>query len=174
MSRGFSGRRIFVCSLLVVFFAVTVAPLQVVAHTPSNMTLSYDWDTQTLTVTISHSVADPNTHYVENITVYKNDIQFTSSLYTSQQSSSTASDTFVVAATDGDVLRVWAECVLGGTIERTLTVSEPATETTTTTTTTNGGTTNGELDFFPATLLIAGIVITLGLVMVVVMVARRR
>ncbi|MFQ5832080.1 MAG: hypothetical protein ACE5H4_05225 [Candidatus Thorarchaeota archaeon] len=174
MSRRLSASRVFVITAIVVFIAATMAPAPVTAHAPSNMTLLYDWNSQELTVTISHTVGDPNSHYIENITVFKNDVKFTSSLYTNQESSFTASDTFVVAATDGDVLRVWAECVLGGINQRTLTVSEPATETTTTTTTTNGGRTNGELDFFPTTLLIAGVVIALGLVMVVVMVARRR
>lgn len=171
MRRGFPVARATVFAVFVVFVAATMAPVSVAAHAPSNMTLIYDWNLQELTVTISHSVADPNTHYVENITVFKNDIKIASSLYTSQESSSTASDIFAVAATDGDVLRVWAECVLGGTRENTLTVSEP---TTTTTTTTNGGTTNGDLDLIPPTLLIAGVVIVLGVVMVVVRVARRR
>ncbi|UCH03529.1 MAG: hypothetical protein JSW05_07980 [Candidatus Thorarchaeota archaeon] len=173
MTRGFSMTRALVCASLVVFFAATLFPVPVAAHAPSNMTLLYDWNSQELTVTISHSVADPNTHYIENVTVFKNDVKFTSSLYTSQESSSTASDTFVVPAVDGDVLRVWVECVLGGTRESTTTLSEPA-GTGTTTTTTNGGTTNGEFDFIPLSLLIAGVVIVLGVVMVVVRVARRR
>ncbi|MFX0045709.1 MAG: hypothetical protein ACFE8Z_07665 [Candidatus Hermodarchaeota archaeon] len=173
MSRGFSITRAFLCTALVVFFVATFAPVPVAAHAPSNMTLLYDWNSQELTVTISHSVADPNTHYIENITVFKNDVKFTSSLYTSQESSSTASDTFIVPATDGDVLRVWVECVLGGARESTITLSEP-TGTGTTTTTTNGGTTNGELDFITTSALIAGIVIVLGVVMVVVRVVRRR
>lgn len=170
MRRGFPAARVLVCTVFMVFVAVTMAPPSVAAHAPSNMTLLYDWSSQELTVTILHTVADPNTHYIENITVFKNDIRIVSSLYTSQESSSTASDSFAVAANDGDVLRVWAECSQGGTIERTLTLTEP----TTTTTTTNGGTTNGDLDLISPTLLIIGIVIVLGVVMVAFRVARRR
>ncbi len=40
--------------------AFVVAPTR--AHPPSDMTLSYDYDDQQLTVAVSHSVADMNTH----------------------------------------------------------------------------------------------------------------
>ncbi|MFW9944604.1 MAG: hypothetical protein ACFFB7_06360 [Candidatus Sifarchaeia archaeon] len=173
MTRGFSFTRTLVCVALVSFFAATLFPVPVAAHAPSNMTLLYDWNSQELTVTISHSVANPSTHYIKNITVFKNDVKFASSLYSSQESSSTASDTFVIPAVDGDVLKVWVECVLGGTRESTTTLSEP-TGTGTTTTTTNGGTTGGELDLVTTTVLIAGVVIALGVVMVVVGITRRR
>jgi hypothetical protein len=119
---------------------IVLSSMPVAAHPPSSMTLDYNWDTQTLSVSASHSVADPNTHYIWNITVYKNDVKVVSRTYTSQGSTASASDTFNLAAIDGDVFRVWAECNGFGTLERTLTVTEPA-PTTTTTTPTDGATT---------------------------------
>jgi desulfoferrodoxin (superoxide reductase-like protein) len=138
-----------------------------VAHTPASMTLGYNWDTQVLSVTISHSVSDPNSHYIQNITIYKNDVKVDSKMYTSQGSTSAASDTFNIAAVDGDVLRVWANCSISGFIEDTTTVIEPGT-----TTTTDGTTTPPP--WLDSTVLILGAVVALGVIFIVIAFIRRR
>ena len=140
----------------------------VVAHTPTSMTLEYNWDTQVLSVTISHTVANPNDHFIENITIYKNDVKVDSMAYTSQGSTSAASDSFNVAAVDGDVLRVWANCSVSGFIQDTITITEPGT---TSTTTTDGTTPPPGLD---STVLILVAVVALGLIFLVVSIIRRR
>ncbi|MFW9861407.1 MAG: hypothetical protein ACFFEX_02370 [Candidatus Thorarchaeota archaeon] len=75
------------------------------------------------------------------MTVYKHDVKVASRAYTSQGSTVSASDTFNLASVDGDVFRVWAECNGFGTLEDTLTVTEPA-ATSTTSTPTDGTTTS--------------------------------
>ena len=148
-----------------------MAPASVAAHAPSSVDLSYDEATDELSVTVTHTGVDGTTHRISEIQIYKNDVLQTSETYSSQTTTSTHSDTFTIAADPGDVLRVVAICSIAGEREDTLTVGET---TTATTTTGNGGTTNGEFDFIPPTLLIAGVIIALGVVMVVVRVARRR
>jgi hypothetical protein len=149
---------------------IVLSPRPVVAHSPSSMTLGYNWDTQILSVTISHTVTDPNSHYIQNITVYKNDVIVDSRLYTSQESTTSASDTFNIAAVDGDILRVWAECSQVGTIEDTITVTEPST---TTPTTTDGTTTPPPSGYELATIMIAAVIIILGVFLVIFLLRRR-
>ena len=59
-------------SLIVLYVALSVITISisVSAHSPSSMTLLYDFNTQTLDVTVFHTVADPGTHYIEDIIVY--------------------------------------------------------------------------------------------------------
>ena len=149
---------------------ILMAPGFVAAHAPSSVDLSYNEATDELSVTVTHTGVDGTTHRISEIQVYKNDVLQTTETYSSQTTTSSHSDTFTIAADAGDELRVVAICSIAGQREGTLTVGE----TTTTTTTTNGGITNGELDFIPPTLLIAGIVVTLGVIIVVVRVVRRR
>ncbi len=102
-------------------FALTITPIS--AHPPSNMTLSYDYDTQILTVTVFHAVADPNTHYIEQININKNSVFVMERNYTSQASTSSMADTFNIDAQDNDILQVTAICSISGQIQRQITVS---------------------------------------------------
>ena len=151
------------CLTTVILVALAIFPNLVSAHSPSGMDLAYNSDTDTLTVTVQHSVTDPNSHYIEKIEIYKNDVLEIERTYTSQESSSQKSDTFSVDAVDGDVLKATAICNIAGSITRDLTIG-----TTTTTTTTDG------TDFFLITIIIAVVVIALGIVLVVVAIFRRR
>ena len=166
------GKAIRIASRGVVVAAALMIVLSsqpVVAHSPTNMTLEYNWDTQVLSVAISHTVADPNNHFIENITIYKNDVKVDSMAYTSQGSTSAASDSFNVAAVDGDVLRVWANCSVSGFIQDTITITEPGT---TSTTTTDG--TTPPPPGLDSTVLILVAVVALGLIFLVVSIIRRR
>lgn len=118
--------------LFCIFAMFAVASSSVQAHSPSNMTLAYDADAHTLTVTVFHAVADVNTHYIARIEIAKNGTAYTSRVYTSQESPSFMDDIFNVNATDGDILQATAYCSITGSITRQLTVG--GTETTTSTT----------------------------------------
>lgn len=154
------------------------------AHTPTDMTLDFNYDTQVLTVTVSHVVADPGSHYIETITVEVNDVEVVSRDYTSQESASQASDTFSITAFDGDVISVLAECSISGSISRDLTVTAPATTTTTateTTTTTDDGTTetttpppDGAPDYLILSMVIGGLIVVIGIIFVFIAIVRRR
>jgi desulfoferrodoxin (superoxide reductase-like protein) len=144
---------------------VLLSTMPVVAHAPASMTLDYNWDTQTLSVTISHSVSDPNSHYIQTIIIYKNDAMVHTESYTSQDSTSGGSDTFNIATVDGDVLRVWANCSISGFIEETITVSESGTTPTTAPPPPPG---------INSTTIILVVVVVLGLIFVLFAIMRRR
>ncbi|MHA2076630.1 MAG: hypothetical protein ACXAB0_00060 [Candidatus Thorarchaeota archaeon] len=111
------------------------------AHGPSAVHLDYDFGTQVLTVDVSHSTGTPGTHYIVEIIVEKNSVEFTSRDYTSQPSTSNIVDTFDVSAVHSDVLTVTAFCNIAGQLTESITVIDPSATTTTTDTTTSGGST---------------------------------
>ncbi len=106
---------------LVAFFALVMAPVS--AHPPSSMTLVYELSSHTLSVTVFHSVGDPNTHYIEYVTISKNGAFETDRNYTSQASASAYLDVFNIDAVQGDVLQVTAYCNQGGQMTDQVTVS---------------------------------------------------
>jgi hypothetical protein len=104
---------VFVCSIL---------PLQVGAHSPSDMTVSYSLQTQELRVTITHQVSDPTTHYIREVRIEKNGVVYNKTAYTSQPDPNSFTYTYTVNATTGDVIDVTANCIQGGskTIQYTI------------------------------------------------------
>ncbi|MHA1198473.1 MAG: hypothetical protein ACTSQF_03880 [Candidatus Heimdallarchaeaceae archaeon] len=99
--------------------------LDIQAHSPSNVTLSYDFGTQTLEVTVYHTVSDPS-HFIVQIQIWKNDVPYTLQTYTSQTSDSQHLDSFNIDAVNGDVLKVTATCSLAGSSTNQITVADPA------------------------------------------------
>jgi hypothetical protein len=158
---------------ILAILVLTVLATQAAAHSPSSVVLDYDVGTQILTVTVSHSVSDTATHYVEEIQIQKNGVAYTSRPYTTQDTTSGMEDTFTVDAVAGDVLRVTAICNILGSLVQELTVpGDTTTETTPTDTTspTNGTTPPP----FELTTIIIASVIALGLIVVLFAVFRRR
>lgn len=161
MQKGKSVKTAGQVAVIAAALFIVLSSMPVAAHTPSNMTLEYDWDTQTLSVDIAHPVSDPATHHIQTIIVYKNDVMVHTESYTTQSSTSGASDTFNIPAVDGDVLRVWANCSISGFIERTVTANEP-------------GTTTPPPPGFDSTTIILVVVVVLGLIFVLFAIMRRR
>jgi hypothetical protein len=112
-----------VCVLVIVFFLLIIGSSSVLAHPASNVDLAYDFDNQTLDVTITHVVNDPNSHYIEKLEVYKNGVTIKEEDYTIQPSNGTYTVSLEIPAEDGDVLKVETECILGGKTEDSITVS---------------------------------------------------
>ena len=104
-------------------------------HSPSSMTLEYTIATEELAVTISHSVSDVNTHYIELVEIWKNEILELSQDYTSQPDT-TFTYTYQINVTKGDELEVKATCNLGGSLTRNI-IPIPDTTSPTTTDTAN-------------------------------------
>ena len=149
------------------------------AHTPASIILDYDFGTQVLTVQVSHSVTDPNSHFVIQIVVEKNSVEFITRDFTSQPSTSGITETFDVPGVEGDVLRVTASCNFVGDAVDSITVSDPSTTTTTTTstetTTTSGSTTSPTPPAgMDSTVVIIAVVGGIGVILVVVAGIRRR
>ncbi|MFW9809935.1 MAG: hypothetical protein ACFFE6_11225 [Candidatus Thorarchaeota archaeon] len=141
-----------------------VAP--VTAHTPGPMTLDYDFGTQLLSVQVTHSVSDVNTHYIYQVVVEKNSVVVLTRDYTTQNTTSGMSATYSISAVHGDVLSITAKCIISGQYTDDVTVVDPSV---TTTTPTNGGTTPLDL-----TLIIALVVVVIGVIAVIFAVFRRR
>jgi len=97
---------------------------QVKAHNPSNMTLEYNSGTETLSVTISHSSANFNTHYIYEVNVTVNGGPGVDQGYTSQPSN-TFTYNYNLTAMAGNVIEVYARCTQAGIITRSLTVGQP-------------------------------------------------
>jgi hypothetical protein len=152
---------------LFLIVAILNQPILVQAHTPGPITLDYDIESETLTVNVMHVVEDVNTHYIYEVVIEKNSVLFTTRNYTNQSSASGMSDIFVVPATNGDVLRATAKCIISGQASAQITVSDSSTTTTTTTTTTSSA-------WLLMEFIILGVVIALALVMVIMVFLKRR
>lgn len=132
-------RLAYLSVLLLTVLFLQAAPVS--AHAPAAIGLDYDFGTQVLTVDVSHGTTDPDNHYIIQIIVEKNSVEFMTKDYTSQPSTTSITDTFDVPAVDGDVLSVTAFCNLAGQHTESITVSDPSSTTTTTTTSTTTTTT---------------------------------
>ncbi|MGY5870851.1 MAG: hypothetical protein RTV72_01260 [Candidatus Thorarchaeota archaeon] len=158
--------------LLGLLFVLLLAsqPMVAEAHTPGPITLEYDSSSEILTVTVTHSTSDVNSHYIYEITVQKNSVQVGIETYTSQSNSSEVVETFTVTAVDGDVLSATAKCSVSGQVTGQTTVTGTETITTSSTTTTTSTTTDSSM----TTLLIATAIVAIGIVFVVIVVFKRR
>lgn len=155
---------LIVFSFLAIMILVQGTPVN--AHTPGPMNLSYDFTSQELTVTVTHDVADVNTHYIIQVIVEKNSVEYLTRDYTSQNTTSGMSAIYSVTAVHGDVLSVRAICSVSGQVTGQTTVVDPAN---TDTTPTNGGGTPMDL-----TLIIAVAVVAIGVVLLIFALLRRR
>lgn len=156
---------------LVFLVATAYQPLHVAGHAPGPVTLAYDVETEVLTVTVTHVTENVNTHYVYQIVIEKNSVQYTTRNYTNQSSASGVVDTFNVSATAGDILRATAKCSVSGQGSGQLTV--PGATTTISTTTASTTTTNHDVPS-PIIMIIVGVLFVFGIVAALVMIAKRR
>ncbi len=116
------------CSFLVIVFMVSifccvVVSQSVVAHPPSDLDVSYDFDEQVLTVVVTHPVSDPSTHYIHKVEVYVNDVDVIDEDFQNQQANDSFTLEFSVGAEAGDEIKVEAECNINGKLEETIFVS---------------------------------------------------
>jgi hypothetical protein len=110
-------------SLFIFFlFGITITNLSVKAHNPSDMNLVYSSISDELQVTITHTVANPNTHYIHTVTIRVNGSIDSTNPYTSQPTTSTFVYVYNVTANMGATIQVTADCTQAGTITRFLTV----------------------------------------------------
>ncbi len=111
--------------LVMSLFVLLLIPGLALAHNPSSMELEYDFNSQQLSVTITHNVASPNDHYVERVEINKNDEPYLTQDYTSQPTTSTFTYTYDVETVDEDVLEVTAICSIAGSITEQITAEAP-------------------------------------------------
>jgi len=99
------------------------------AHPPSRMQLTYQEQTGELEVDISHDVADPATHFVQEVVIRKNGVVLREETYTSQPSGDRFTYRYPVVLSPGDEVTAGADCNLFGTITARITLPgsmEPA------------------------------------------------
>lgn len=102
---------------------------QAKAHNPSSMTLEYSENSEILTVTISHSSGDFNTHYIYEVIVTMDDFQIYNQSFTSQ-TSNTFTYNYYIDATPLEllsfVIEVTVRCTQTGIITRSITIGQRA------------------------------------------------
>jgi desulfoferrodoxin (superoxide reductase-like protein) len=108
-----------VCSLLLIVLALPAS-----AHSPAQVSLTYDSQNQTLKVTTTHTVSNPSSHYVYKIAVQKNGEPILSEEYKSQPRSSSFSYEYPLNASKGDVLKATAYCSIAGSWSAEIAVAE--------------------------------------------------
>ncbi|MGY5876433.1 MAG: hypothetical protein RTU30_11865 [Candidatus Thorarchaeota archaeon] len=128
------SRRVLMLFLFTIIGTLAFSPIHVEANDPAAISLDYDFGTQILTVTVTHSVGDPNTHYIASIEIRVNGVLSQTGSYTDQDSTTGTTETFTVPAEDGDVINAKAICSISGQIQDEITVVAPTTTSAATTT----------------------------------------
>ncbi|MBN1330282.1 MAG: hypothetical protein JXA54_12480 [Candidatus Heimdallarchaeota archaeon] len=119
--RRFTRKFILMCTLLVtVSSAISIT--NTVAHSPSTLTLAYNFTTDTLSVSIVHTVSNLQDHFINKIEIWINEILNTTELYTNQPSNSFTYN-YQISANIDDEIKVKASCNQGGSLTNTLIVS---------------------------------------------------
>ena len=95
---------------IVFLMMFAVCPIKAKAHRPGSVTVNYNADTKVLSVTISHSVSNPEKHYVDKVKISLNGVLIKTFEYTSQPDNSTFVYQYSIEAKGGDELEVRAEC----------------------------------------------------------------
>jgi sulfur carrier protein ThiS len=88
--------------------------LPAAATPPSAVIVSYNEQSSELSVTITHPVADPATHYIREIVVAVNGRTVTDTQYTSQPSKDTFTRIYPLRVKPGDRIEVTAICSIAG------------------------------------------------------------
>ena len=112
---------ILVLTVTMVFLIMPVA-----AHAPSDISISYNPDMHKLSVTVTHPVDDPKTHFIRGVHVKLNGNVISDPDYKSQPDKNTFTLTYDVNAAAGDEVWVTATCVRGGVLEKSYKVPQPA------------------------------------------------
>lgn len=108
--------------LIILSITIVFSSFNTSAHPASDMNVSYDLENQTLDVSITHYVSDSQSHFIENITIRKNDKIIDIKLYSSQPTNSSFVYTYDVNASKGDKIEVFSDCNLGGSLTEQITI----------------------------------------------------
>jgi hypothetical protein len=105
-------------AVLVLAAALCILIIPVTAHAPSNITIGYNPDMHKLSVTITHPVDDPKTHYISRVQVKINGEVISDPDYKSQPGRNSFTYTYDVMANPEDAVWVIATCVNGQSLEQ--------------------------------------------------------
>lgn len=107
-----------------VLLGLLLIPQAAPAHPPSDLQLAFDGKTRVLSVTITHPVADPATHYVKRVLITSQGSTLGNTSYASQPASSPFTYTYELPPSSGGDIQVVAECSVFGSLGRSLQVTE--------------------------------------------------
>ena len=120
----------FLQAVLFIFFFLCFSPQSSYATAPKSVDLTYDMNTQTLSVTINHPTLFASMHHIKYVEIKKNGVTISKSKYGTQPTDSIFTYTYNMPAEKGDVFEVTATCNLWGHKTSTLVVvvAEPVAE----------------------------------------------
>lgn len=118
-------QRISAAAVLFLALAASLAAAPAGAHAATDMDISYDFTTAKISVTVTHPVDDPATHYLRTVRVKLNGAVISDPDYKSQPTENTFTLTYDVNAHTGDVIDVTAICSRGGTLGKSYKIPEP-------------------------------------------------
>ena len=110
--------------ILILFAVCFMYPQTSLANAPQDVKLSYDSQSQMLTVTITHKSPFPNYHYIKIVEIKKNGSVVSTNKYENQPDQATFTYSYKVPATAGETLEVKASCSLFGSKTANLTVGK--------------------------------------------------
>jgi len=120
----------FLQAVLFIFFFLCFSPQSSYATAPKSVDLTYDMNTQTLSVTINHPTLFASMHHIKYVEIKKNGTIISKNKYGTQPTDSIFTYTYNIPAEKGDVFEVTATCNLWGHKTSTLVVvvAEPVAE----------------------------------------------
>ncbi|KQC08603.1 MAG: hypothetical protein APR62_04390 [Smithella sp. SDB] len=110
----------------VLLFALTVFclyPQISYADAPKDVKIEYDFNTQILSVTITHKSSFSGFHHIKTVEIKKNSVIISTNNYDTQPKEVPFTYTYKVIASQGDKLEATATCNLSGNKTATITVS---------------------------------------------------
>lgn len=110
--------------ILILFSICFMYPRTSLAHAPQDVKLSYDSQSQILTVTITHKSPFPGVHYIKSVEIKKNGNVVSASKYENQPDQATFAYRYNVPAAAGETLETTANCSLFGSKTANLTVEK--------------------------------------------------
>jgi hypothetical protein len=117
------SKKKFLLFLSIFFIICLLSPtLNVRGHTPAEMSLSYNSVTDELTVSISHSVSNPTTHYIFRVRIWVNTSLTNDTAYSSQPTTNNFAYVYNIIANIGATIQVTGNCNQGGSVTRSITV----------------------------------------------------
>jgi hypothetical protein len=109
-----------------IFLALLLTALVLNAHPPKSIDLAYDDAKAELTVKIWHKSGNPESHYIDKVTVLRGDEAVAEKTYQKQQTGEFQEEVFSFAAAPlkkGDLVKVRASCNKFG--KKTVTLEWP-------------------------------------------------
>jgi hypothetical protein len=101
--------------IIIMLITVQFLSIQVAAHPPSNIELTYTIENNVLDATIYHQVSNPNDHYIYKVEIWKNDELIITENYNNQPDNSVFTYSYIIDSSQGgDVLELKATCSITG------------------------------------------------------------